>query len=316
MRNVLPEAARSRFDTCLTRLGIAGVDRLLVAVSGGVDSLALLLLTAETQASRTVAATMDHGLRPESADEAGFVAEICTTLGVPHRIMRATEAPTGNLQDWARRHRYAALERLADEQRCNAILTAHQADDQLETMLLRLNRGAGLAGLAGVRARNGRVVRPLLGWRRSELAALVAMAGLTPVDDPSNADPRFDRARMRRALADIDWLDAVAASTSAGALADAEEAICWAVGRLFEERCQTSATGITLNPAGLPKELLRRLVLGCLRQVQDAAATPRGAQLDQLLAALGASRKVTLGGVLCEGGACWQFSPAKPRRKN
>lgn len=102
----------------------------------------------------------------------------------------------------------------------------------METLAMRLNRGSGLAGLAGTRPVNGEVIPPLLGWRRAELAGLVKATGLTPVLDPTNAYDRFDRARMRKALEGADWVAADRWCRSAGALAEAEEARSWLVGRL------------------------------------------------------------------------------------
>ena len=137
------------------------------------------------------AATVDHGLRAESAGEAAMVAEFCGELGVPHATLAVTLAP-GNLQAEARAARYAALAGWMAEQGLSALATAHHADDQAETLLLRLGRGSGVAGLAGVRASgtvpgtNLALLRPLLGWRRAELAAVVAAAGMTAVQDPSN----------------------------------------------------------------------------------------------------------------------------------
>jgi tRNA(Ile)-lysidine synthase len=143
-----------------------------VAVSGGPDSLALLLLAHAAMPGLVEAATVDHGLRSESADEAAFVAEICGKLGVPHATLKVTVG-AGNLQAEARAARYAALAGWMAERGLAALATAHHADDQAETLILRLNRGSGVAGLAGVRAR-GLVpgtrlplLRPLLGWRRA-----------------------------------------------------------------------------------------------------------------------------------------------------
>jgi tRNA(Ile)-lysidine synthase len=225
MQNAPPDAAVARFRSDLTAL--APVGPYGVAVSGGPDSLALLLLCEAAFRGNTFAATVDHGLRPESANEAAFVALLCQSMSMPHAVLRPAEPPSGNLQHWARRQRYAALDTWAADRGLAAILTGHHAEDQLETLIMRLNRGSGTAGLSGVRARQGKVVRPLLGWRRAELAALVESAGLIPVDDPSNRDDRFDRARLRKALTQADWLDPVAASQSAAALAQAETALEW-----------------------------------------------------------------------------------------
>ena len=104
----------------------------------------------------------------------------------------------------ARALRYALLEAEADAAGASYIATAHHADDQLETLIMRLGRGSGVSGLAGVRAASGRVIRPLLGWRRAALAAIVAAAGIDPIQDPSNVSDRFERARLRKKLATDD----------------------------------------------------------------------------------------------------------------
>lgn len=286
-----------------------------VAVSGGPDSLALLLLCAAAFPGETRAATVDHGLRVESSGEARFVGEVCAQLGVPHAILKLERAQTGNVSDWARRERYAALDRWADEHGIASILTAHHADDQLETVIMRLNRGSGVAGLAGIRSRHGRIMRPLLGWRRSELATIVKGAKLTAIDDPSNRDDRFDRARLRKELSRADWLDPAAASRSAAALQQAETALDWAATSCFARRAHEEAGVLTLEPKDLPAELQRRLILRCLAAIDDEI-DPRGEEVQRLIGALREGRISTLGNVLCTGGELWCFSPAPPRRKN
>jgi tRNA(Ile)-lysidine synthase len=312
----LPPAEVERFRADVLALAMDG-DRLGIAVSGGPDSLALLLLAAAAFPGGTAAATVDHGLRPEAADEAAFVAGLCAELGVPHRTLRVTVARGASVQARAREARYAALGRWAAEEGVGTILTGHHADDQAETLLMRLARGAGLSGLAGIRPRSTigglSVARPLLGWRRAELAGIVREAGLRPVDDPSNADEAHDRVRMRRHLAEAAWLDPAALARSAGALAEAEAALDWAVARLAAERATEDGDALLLDPAGLPAELLRRLVLLYLRRI-DPGATPRGEQVTALIGMLLAGGTATLGGVLCRGGARFRFAPAPARR--
>jgi tRNA(Ile)-lysidine synthase len=313
MRNAPPETAVARFREDLTLLIGHTPQRLGLAVSGGPDSLALLIL-AKAAGFDCAAATVDHGLRPESADEAAFVAEICKTLDVPHSIHRLGPADKGNISDWARGARYAALAKWAEDSAIPFLLTAHHADDQLETVIMRLNRGAGVGGLSGIRARRGNVVRPLLGWRKAELEAVVKASGIAAMDDATNRDERFDRARLRKALARADWLDPVSAGRSAAALAEAEDALQWAANACFEQRTGTQKEGVSLDPQGLPAEILRRVLLLCLRTVAPRAE-PRGEALDRLISALGRGQTVTLAGVKCSGGEVWRFAPAPPRRK-
>ncbi|MBV9931891.1 MAG: tRNA lysidine(34) synthetase TilS [Alphaproteobacteria bacterium] len=322
MAILLPDGALlERFRGDLAAL--TDTERVAVAVSGGPDSLALLLLAAAARPGAVEAATVDHGLRPESAAEAASVAGICADLSVPHAILRCGvgDGPAG-LQAEARKVRYATLGDWMGREGLQVLLTAHHADDQAETLLMRLQRGAGVGGLAGVRARGplpesgGRlaVCRPLLAWRRAELAAIVAAAGLTPVDDPSNADPSFDRARIRRRMAEAPWLDVPALARSAAALAQADAALDAAAARLFDERVrQPGGAQVRLDPRGVPDELVRRLVLRCLRAVSPAAA-PRGEQVSGLIAALAEGGTATLAGVKCRGGETWHFAPAPPRR--
>ena len=235
-------------------------------------------------------------------------------LGVPHATLVPEEPIRGNLQSAARAARYALLADWAGREGIACLLTGHHIDDQAETLLMRLDRGAGLSGLAGIRAEaviaGLRVRRPLLGWRRIELASISAAAGLEPVDDPSNADPHYDRARLRAALAEAPWLDPAALARSAAALAEAEAALDWTTARLIAERVQRAGETISFDPEGIPAELRRRILLHILRPAQP----PRGADLQRLIATLEAGGTATLAGMRCEGGERWRFAPAPPRR--
>ncbi len=193
--------------------------------------MALLLLANAARPGKVHAATIDHGLRTESAAEASFAAALCETMGVQHSLL-SVDIAAGNIQAGAREARYAALGKWAADAGLSALMTAHHADDQAETLLMRLNRGSGIGGLAGIRestripAEGGadmpRLIRPLLGWRKDELEAIVHAAGITPVRDPSNADDRFDRARIRKAIAGADWLNPAQIAASAQHLAEAD----------------------------------------------------------------------------------------------
>lgn len=291
-----------------------------VAVSGGPDSLALLLLADAAFPGRVQAATVDHRLRPESAAEAASVAALCRARDVPHETLTATVTRAGEgLQAAAREARYGALAEWMRAHGIALLLTAHHADDQAETLLMRLNRGSGAAGLAGIRRRapfpaagpDAALLRPLLAWRRSELAALVREAGIDAIDDPSNGDEAYDRVRLRRQLTAADWLDAAALARSASALAQAEEGLAFATDRLVEERVRRSGDVVEIDPSGLPRELRRRLAA---RAFERAGTAPRGEQLTALLEDLAAGRTVTLAGLLCRGGPSWRFEPAPPRR--
>lgn len=304
------EEQAERFRADLTAITGAPPTRIAAAVSGGADSLAMLLLAHAAFPERVVAATVDHGLRREGAAEAAFVASVCAGLGVPHRILAAGMDDTRNLQAAARVRRYALLGEWARDAGADCLVTAHHLDDQAETLLLRLRRGSGLAGLAGIRRvlpGPVPVCRPLLGWRREALADIVRAAGLVAVQDPSNSDPRFDRTRMRRRLAEADWLDPAALARSAGALAEAEAALGWMTQQLMRERFD----GEILDPRGLPAELRRRLLLAVLAAL--GGPPPRGGKVARLLAALAAGETATLAGIRCRGGELWRFAPARPR---
>jgi tRNA(Ile)-lysidine synthase len=302
----------ARFRADLEKLTGGVPERLGLAVSGGPDSLALLLLAHAAFPDRVQAATVDHGLRPESAAEAAVVAGLCGRLGIPHATLRAEMNGSANLQAAARARRYALLAQWLGETGAAFVATAHHLDDQAETLVMRLLRGSGLAGLSGIRPLFPPVVRPLLGWRRAELAAVVREAGIEPVADPSNLDERFDRVRIRRRLAETGWLEPEPLARSAGALAEANEAMDWMVERLRGERVSGTPAGVTLDPAGLPVELQRRLVLAILAAMGRPA--PRGEDLTRLLRKLGAGGTATLAEIKCAGGALWRFTPAPPRR--
>ena len=181
---------------------------LLIAVSGGPDSTALLVMAAEWAArrgARIAAATVDHRLRPASAAEAEAVATLSAKLGVPHKTLAWTDAkPSTRVQERAREARYRLLIGHAHAIGADAIATAHHADDQAETVLFRLMRGSGVAGLSGMEAMSRRdrvtIARPLLGVAKRDLVAFCRSRGLAFADDPSNANPRFARPRLRALL--------------------------------------------------------------------------------------------------------------------
>lgn len=307
-------ALTTRFAADLAALW-SGEGRLGVAVSGGPDSLALLLLAHAALPERVAAATVDHGLRTESAEEAAFVAGICAMLGVPHTVL-TVEVAAGNVQAEARAARYAALAGWAEAEGLSALATAHHADDQAETLLLRLNRGSGVAGLAGVRAR-GLVpgtrlplLRPVLGWRQTELAEVVVGTGA--VQDPSNSDDRFDRARLRKALAEADWLDVPALAQSASHLGDADAALDWAAAREWAECVSTAPLGLTYRP-NAPRAVALRVLTRIVTELDGDA--PRGSAIARLFDSLLARQPASIGGlvarVMPEG---WSFTRAPQRR--
>lgn len=300
---------------------LAGRDHgpLALAVSGGTDSLALLALGAKAFAGRAHVLSVDHGLRPEAAAECAMVARLAAGLGVPHRVLTLDLPPGGNVQARARAARYAAMAGWCRAHGVPLLLTAHHADDQAETLLMRLARGSGAAGLSGIRptvAMDGvTLLRPFLGSRRASLADIVAAAGWTPVDDPSNHDPAHDRTRARALLAGTGWLDAARVAAAAAHLGAAEEALGWAAARAFESRTHWVGEALLLEVDGLPAELSRRLLADALGAF---GAEANGPHLQRLLGRLAAGGSGTLGlaraDVLPDGR--WRVRAAPPRKMN
>jgi tRNA(Ile)-lysidine synthase len=187
--------------------GLALCPGILLAVSGGPDSMALIRLAAAWRDAfvappRLAAATVDHGLRPEAADEAKKVSEWSSALGVPHKILTwMGEKPTTGLQERARAARYRLLFAHMREINATVLATAHHADDQWETVMMRLSRGSGIAGLAGMsrdqELLGGRLVRPLLNLSKAALVRYCHRCGQDYCSDPSNGDPKFARSQWR-----------------------------------------------------------------------------------------------------------------------
>jgi len=225
---------------------LARVCALVLAVSGGPDSTALLMLMARWRSAlkrgpKLIAVTVDHGLRRASAGEARAVKRLARRLGVPHRTVRwEGKKPASGLQEAARSARYQLLAAAAKSARAGAIVTAHTLDDQAETVLLRMSRGSGLGGLCAMArssplpangTREIMLVRPLLEIPKARLVATLARAKIEFADDASNRDPRFTRARLRELMPALarEGLDARRLSRLAGRLRRAETAIEMAV---------------------------------------------------------------------------------------
>jgi tRNA(Ile)-lysidine synthase len=230
-------------------------------VSGGADSLALLAL-AVAAGTRVTAVHVDHGLRAGSEDEAHVVADAAERFGAAFRAVRVEVAPGPNLEARARTARYAALP--AD------VLTGHTADDQAETVLLNLLRGAGLDGLAGMRSAR----RPLLDLRRSETRALCEDLGLRPIDDPSNDSPAFRRNRVRHEL--LPLLDAIAERDVVPVLARQAELLrdeADLADALAADLDPTDALALSCAPVALARRAVRRWLAG--EHPPEAAAVER-----------------------------------------
>ena len=311
-----------RFRADFSRLAGAPTPqaKLGLAVSGGGDSLGLLLLAAAAWPGGVEAATVDHGFRAEAAEEAQAVAKACARIGLPHAILGNEEpAAGGSLQMRARAIRYALLERWCRTRSLATLATAHQCDDQAETVLMRAARGSGVAGLAGIRARRPleaglTLVRPLLGWRRAELAAIVSAAGLSAAADPSNQDDRHDRTRARRLLEQTGWLRPERVAAVAGHAGDGEDAIAWTTERLWDERAIIEGGTALIDVDNIPRELRRRLLGRAIRFVSTDEKAPRDDRIARLLDRLDAGLAGTIGKVIASPGPPWRLAPAPPRR--
>ncbi len=279
-----------------------------LAVSGGPDSLALLLLAHAAMPDEIAVCSIDHGLRPEAAGEVALVERIAAERGIAFTPLKVTLAP-GNVPARAREARYAALAEWARGAGLGAVATAHHVDDQAETLLMRLNRGSGLAGLAGVRAASRiegsevTLLRPLLSWRKEELAAVVAAAGIIPAQDPSNTNPDFDRARLRLALAEADWIDPVKLAASAAHLAESWQALDWYAELDWHEMVMRDADG----PGGLGYTYCANVprVIGLetiLRIIAALGGHATRAEAGRAWDRLWAGENASIGGVLAVAG--------------
>jgi len=273
-------------DRILAPLGDAAA--LLLAVSGGPDSTALLVMAANWARRRgglrLEAATVDHGLRAESAGEAAAVADLCRKLGAPHHtLLWRGDRPKSRLQERAREARYALLADCARKIGAEIVVTAHHLDDQAETVLFRLLRGSGVAGLAGMAARTTRdgvtLARPLLGLAKADLVAYCEAERVPFARDPSNEDPRYARTRMRALMATLaaEGLDAVAFSRLARRAAQIEDALARQTADA-ETRLRLIETGgceaelLSAEPA----EIVQRLLTATISRVGGREASRVG----------------------------------------
>lgn len=276
---LLQTLARLGFDAARGQLGLA--------VSGGSDSLSLMYLAHAAGLALRVA-TVDHGLRPESAFEAQRVGDMAQSLGLPHDTLRWQGWDgRGNVQDRARRARRALLAAWAQTHGLDGVALAHTQDDLAEGFVMRLARGAGVDGLAAMQPRfvaHGAVfLRPLLWAQRGQLRAYLAEKGADWIDDPSNDMLRFDRVRARKAMPSLAklGLGATVLADVAQHMAEARDALDWATDDLARA-CLTARAGIiTLAPRWqtAPPDLQRRLIQRIVQWIAPTDYPPRGAAL-------------------------------------
>jgi tRNA(Ile)-lysidine synthase len=292
-----PAVAEIRTAVRAGLTGLAPGNLVLVACSGGADSLALaaaLAFTAPRLHLRAGGVTVDHGLQSGSADRARAVAARLTTLGLDPVVCTTVTVP-GSGDDLhagpeaaARTARYQALDAAAGQTGAVAILLGHTLDDQAETVLLRLARGSGARSLAGMPSRRGRYLRPLLPVRRATTQAACAALDLPVWDDPHNADPRFTRARVRHEVLPV--LESVlgpgvaeALARTAGQLRDDADAL----DALASTEAEAGPAGGSLETdrlAGLPAAIRSRV----LRRAAVAAGCPAGSLTSGHVQQLGA----------------------------
>jgi tRNA(Ile)-lysidine synthase len=312
---------------------LCALRRIVLAVSGGSDSIALLNLAAlwrthlDTAAPAIDVATVDHGLRPGSAAEAMAVAAAARSLGLPHHVLSwSGEKPTRAIQARARDARYRLLAALAEELAAAeparggggiAIVTAHTADDQAETVLMRLARGSGPDGLRGMRrmrplAPQSRVLlaRPLLTVTRADLRSWLSARAIAWIEDPSNEDPRFERVRLRAAADTLSSLGLTASMLTLTARRQqrAVAALDAATDALMQSALDLNAGAFARLDgaifAAAPEEIRVRLLQRVLAMFGGAAPRAELAQIERLLAEIAAAGAVrsTLGG--CQVRAC------------
>ncbi|QDM18383.1 tRNA lysidine(34) synthetase TilS [Tardiphaga sp. vice352] len=274
---------------------------LILAVSGGPDSVALLWLAARWRRAlkrgpALLAVTLDHGLRPEAAREARDVRRLAASLDIPHRTLRWTGAkPSAGLPAAAREARYRLLARAAKRHKATHILTAHTRDDQAETLLMRMARGSGLAGLAAM-ARQTRLdgvvlARPFLGVPKARLIATLAKAKVGFAEDPTNQDPHFTRPRWRALMPKLaaEGFDSRNLARLATRLARANVALEGLVDgaeQFLALRSGAARPGIdACGFAGLTEEVRLRLLLRMIGRVGHEGPAGLG-QAEALLAAI------------------------------
>lgn len=262
------------FARCLERGGAAGRG-VLLAVSGGADSTALLLAGAEVARGLGLTlevASIDHGLRAGSAEEAAGVEALARGLGLFCTVRPVALRGGAGLEARARAARYAALEAIREARGLTWIATAHTADDQAETLWMRLARGAALRGAAGIREVRGRVVRPLLRLRRAEARAFLQARGVAWREDPMNADPSFLRVRVRQRLSPL-LTEVFGADPTPRLAAFAEQA---ADDDAFLFGLADAALTRMMGPEGLDRVALRALAAPVRRRVFVRLMEARG----------------------------------------
>ena len=290
----------------------------MLAVSGGADSLGMMAVVAEwasalgASAPKLSVATVDHGLRPEAALEAAYVAEMATELGLDYVILRwLGEKPTTGLQEAAREARYGLLKEQAERVGADGVVLAHHLEDQAETVLMRLCAGSGISGLAGmantVKLNELILFRPFLKLSGARLRANAEVAGFTPVEDPSNENTHYTRVRLRQAgdFLKAEGLDATRLGRFADRMKRADQALDILTERAENAHRLPSDTGMAWAPALMdePDEIILRVLFHAINRLVNHPSTDlvkMEACLEALLKARkkGEKTRRTVGGVL------------------
>lgn len=187
-------------DFCRQRELLCHGDRILVACSGGSDSVAMLRLIESTRnlfGISVFCGHVDHCIRPGSHNDAEFVMSLCERLSIPFAMEKISDEPYGNLEDWARNWRRKLLEKMATDFGCGKIALAHSANDKAETLIHNLARGSGLYGAGNMRSKQGNCIRPLLFAGKKAILYYLGELGQEYVTDETNSDPRFSRNLIR-----------------------------------------------------------------------------------------------------------------------
>lgn len=320
-RRAAPDDARL-IETVAAAMGGALPNALGVAVSGGGDSMALLFLLqnlAEASSTTLHVVTVDHGLRPEAAEEARMVARHAAALGLSHDTLtwRGWDGQ-GNLQNEAREARFSLIADWARQRGIGDVAMGHTADDQAETLLMRLARRAGVDGLTAMSPQSTRHGvtwhRPLLSLRREALREYLRRQGTDWAEDPGNEDLRYARIRARQALATLEPLgiDPQALADVAANMGSARAALDFYADRAAGEIMQAQAGAVTIDAEALfdlPDETRRRLVQRAIQWITGHIYPPRRAALSALIDDMAQGRGGTLDGcqTLSRRGQIWIF---------
>jgi tRNA(Ile)-lysidine synthase len=311
MPSIVGDAALLRAFSCLESFPSA-----VLAVSGGPDSMALMRLARRWAALKGRAldsfavVTIDHGLRPESAREAAFVAQQARGMGFTHAAIQWTgEKPKSGLQAAAREARYDLLFKFCASRAIGCVVTAHTADDQAETVLMRLRRGSGVDGLAGMTPVSSRgaiaLLRPLLGFSKARLTAHLR-ATFTPfIQDPSNENEAFERVRLRRAMKALAAAGVGRASLTMAAsrIARSRDALVEIADDFFVHHFRVSPLGrgeCALEPfLALPEDIALRVLARAVALTGGEQEAPRLMRTERLLDSLRSGKThATLGGCI------------------